>query len=327
MSLSSELRTPARYSVFEPAQHSLHECQNADEFRERFLALTGRTVENVAADVLADTAEKAIFLVGSLPLGMATAGSDVDFIVVVDAGTQLLPHEGGGVVNDDQRFAFANDSSLLVAGTFVTLMNGIAVEVQVANAPTINRICRRLRARGPELSESEIMTLGRLSRGWLLWESEGFLGKTAVSLRDPALDVYCSTKHFVSAEIFIRKAGKVLDLQDVPLALHLGRSSVEMAYLAYFASEGYSYLGAKWLAQLGRARGAAARVSRHPLLEQSLGLLFPRYASTVEETRQYLQEVSVFLRSMRELIEQKTLFRIAFHACPQIHDVPRSRRG
>jgi hypothetical protein len=171
------------------------------------------------------------------------------------------------------------------------------------------------------------MTLGRLSRGWLLWQSEGFLQSNAISLQDPALDVYCSTRSFVDAEIFRRKAGKVLDLMDIPLALHLGRASVEMAYVAYFASEGYSYLGQKWLAQLGHAYGAAQRVSRHPLLKQSLHLLFPRCESSREEAAQYLQAVSGFLHSMRELIEQKTLFRIAFHACPQIHDIPRSRAG
>jgi hypothetical protein len=174
---SDAAQRPAQHSVFEPAQHSLHECQNADAFRERFQALTGCPVENVAADVLTDSAEKAIFLVGSLPLGMASAGSDVDFIVVVDAAAQMLSKESGRVVNNDQRFAFVNDSNLLVASAFVTLMNGIAVEVQVAIAPGINRIYKRLRCRGPELNESEIMILGRLSRGWLLWESEGFLGR------------------------------------------------------------------------------------------------------------------------------------------------------
>ncbi len=43
----------------------------------------------------------------------------------------------------------------------------------------------------PELSESEIMTLGRLSMGWLLSETEGYLERTGVVLENPALDVYC----------------------------------------------------------------------------------------------------------------------------------------
>ena len=91
-----------------------------------------------------------------------------------------------------------------------------------------------------------------------------------------------------------------------------------MAYLAYFASEGFAHLGAKWLAQIGHARGAADRVKRHPLLEQAVPLLFPVYGPDLKEARRYLQAVSELLASMRALIERKTLFRIAFRTCPHI---------
>jgi hypothetical protein len=66
-------------------------------------------------------------------------------------------------------------------------------------------------------------------------------------------------------------------------------------------------------------------VSRHPLLKEGLMLLFPKLESALDEARHYLLGVSEFLDSMRNLIEEKTLFRIAFHACPQIHDIPRRR--
>jgi hypothetical protein len=129
-------------------------------------------------------------------------------------------------------------------------------------------------------------------------------------------------KSFVDALIFRREAMKIRELGDILLlTLNLGRSSVEMTYAAYFASEGYSNLGAKWLAQIGHARGTAERVSRHPLLNRSVHLLFHSYGSTLGEVTQYLQAVSEFLTSMRNLIEQKTLFRIAFSACPQIHHI------
>jgi hypothetical protein len=327
MSALNQTQETPRYSVFEPAEHSLHECRGIEEFLPRFEAITGCPARNVADGLVATTVPKAIFLVGSLTLGMATAGSDVDFIVMVGSSSDLLVQSGGGIVNSDQRFAFINESDVLMAGAFLTLMNGLAVEVRVAIAPNINRIQARLRGRGPELNENEIMTLSRLSKGWLVSESPGFLQSHSLRLQDPALDVYCSTRTFVDAEIFRRKADKVLDLGDIPLALHLGRASVENAYVAYFASEGYSYLGQKWLAQIGHAYGAAERVSRHPLLKRSLHLLFPRYESSREEAAQYLRAVSDFLHSMRELIEEKTLFRIAFHACPQIHDIPRGRAG
>jgi hypothetical protein len=80
-------------------------------------------------------------------------------------------------------------------------------------------------------------------------------------------------------------------------------------------------LGAKWLAQIGRARGAAARVRRHPLLAQGVQLLFPAFTPEAEAATVYLQAVSDFLTSMRNLIEQKLMFRIAFKTCPLIQPI------
>jgi hypothetical protein len=122
----------------------------------------------------------------------------------------------------------------------------------------------------------------------------------------------------VTALTHQRKAAKALELHDTVLALQLGRASTEMAYLAYFASEGLVYLGVKWLAQLGFARGAQERLARHPLLQHNLRLIFPVFGSTEADAALYLREVGEFLRSIRSLIEQQLLFRIAFKACVQI---------
>src|SRR5262249_51479168 len=160
-------------------------------------------------------------------------------------------------------------------------------------------------------TENEIMTLSRLSTGWLLWESDDYLTSNGLSLQDRALDVYCCTRHFVMALLYRRKAERALSLEDLPVALYLGRLSVERAYLAYFASEGFSYLGSKWLSAVGRSRHAAGGIARHPVLEGNVSLLFPSYDSTLDDAAQYLRSVAEFLTSMRALIEQKTLFRIA----------------
>jgi hypothetical protein len=320
MSVSRESLANTDFSLVNPAPHSLHECQDPEEFRQRFERETGSTVQDVINNIVRADAPRAVVLVGSLPLGMGNSGSDIDFIAIVDSNMALSSHDRGVSANTDRRLAFSNESSLL-AGSFVTLTNGVAVEVQVAVAPAIRQIHRRLQGRGPELSESEIMTLGRLSTGWLLSESEQFLRKNAVNLQEPALHVYCSTKHFVSALISRRKGLKSIDSKDVPLAMYLGTDSVKMAYLAYFASEGYSYLGVKWLAQIGHARGAGERVRRHPLLAEGVPLLFPTLVTSCEAASDYFAKVSEFLEQMRALMERNTLFKIAFAACPQIHHV------
>ena len=306
----------SRYGVDPAVPHTFHDCRNAGEFRAAFEAATRSPMQSVADDVVAADTPKAVFVVGSIPLGMASSGSDVDFIVLIDNRSELLNRERS-VANNERQLEFSSDTDALLAGMFLTQKGGVYLDIQVAITPEIHRIYGRLRRRGPDLSESEIRTLGRLGTGWLLWQSEGYLGRNNVALGDPALDVYCCTKSYVSALIHRRKALKALDQGDLVLALQLGRSSVELAYLAYFASEGMPYLGAKWPAQIGHARGASERLGRHPLLKQGTALLFPSYQTELSTTH-YLRDVGDFLTSMQELIEQKTLFRIAFKACPQI---------
>ena len=317
MLVSDTQATTRQYNSMDRAPHSLHECTTAEEFALRFEASTGHSVRQVVDQVVASSEPRAVFLVGSLPLGMASEGSDVDLNVLVDSKAALL-EKSSEITNTDQRLVFSNESDILRASEFLTVANGILVDTVVVVTPAIKQIYGRLRSKGPELSETEIATLSRLSTGWLLWESEGYLERSGVTLTDSALDVYCCTRYFVSALHHVKKGRKAVDFADIPLALHFGRSSVEMAYVAYFAAEGFSYLGAKWLAQIGYARGASERLSRHPLLKEGVRLLFPSFPATVSETECYFQEVGEFVTSIRKLIEQKTLFRIAFSACPQV---------
>jgi hypothetical protein len=308
---------PSEYNVLDPAPHTLYECCTAEAFCARFAAATGLPVQQVADDLIGTAVSRAIFCVGSIPLGMGTRGSDVDLIVLVDS-KEALSGSTGFAANDSQQASFFNESDALIAATYMRLHAGILVEVQVAIATAIRSVYTRLRRRSPELSENEIRILGRLRTGWLLWETEGYLERNSINSNDRTLPIYCCTRNFVTALTHQRKAAKALELHDVPLALHLGRACVEMAYLAWFASEGYVYLGVKWLAQLGFARGAQERLVRHPLLKQNLHLLFPIFGSTEAEVARYLREAGEFLSAVRVLIEEQILFRIAFKACVQI---------
>lgn len=307
----------AQYNVLDPAPHTLYECRTADEFRERFEATTRRSVLRIADDLLLKTIPRAIFSVGSIPLGMGTRGSDIDMIVLIDSKEALL-NGGELITNNDQQASFSNEADSLVVGTFIKLHAGILVDIQVALAPAIRNVYVRLRRRSPELSEMEVRILGRLRAGWLLCESDGYLERNSINWNDRTLEVYCCTRNFVTSLTHQRKAAKALERHDVILALQLGRAAAEMGYLAYFASEGLVYLGVKWLAQLGFARGAEERLARHPLLRENLNLLFPVLASTEGEAARYLRDIDEFLRTIRGLIEQQLLFRVAFKACVQI---------
>ena len=318
--------SPITYNIVTPAPHSLYECRTAEQFRSAFEVATGCSVEQVANHLIDPLAPKAVFLVGSLPLGMGTSGSDIDLIVLIDSRTALVSTDQHAA-NSNQHLEFSSDTNTLLPATSMSLKKGILVEVQAALTPTIHDVYCRLKHRGPELSEVEIRTLGRLSTGWLLWETEGYLSRSGIDLRDPSLAVYCSTRSFVSALLQRSKAGRALERQDIPLALHHGRLSVEDTYLAYFASEGLPHLGSKWLAQIGHAHEAAQRISRHPLLIQGMHLLFPVLSTSVAETAQYLRHASDFVQAMQSLIEQRVRFRIAYAACPQIASAQYSSPG
>lgn len=317
MSSPNQETSRPQYNVLDPAPHTLYECRTAEEFRARFEGITGRRVQQVIEGLIKSATPQAIFVAGSIPLGMGTRGSDVDMIVLVDS-KEALANAQEATVNDSQRASFFNETDALIAATFMQLHEGILVEVQVALTPAIRSVYARLRRRSPELSETEVRILGRLRTGWLLWETEGYLERNSINWSDRTLAVYCCTRNFVMALTHQRKAASALELRDVTLALQLGRASAEMAYLAYFASEGLVYLGVKWLAQLGFARGAQERLARHPLLKGSLHLLFPVFDSTEDDAKWYLRDVGEFLNSMRSLIEKQIAFRIAFKACVQI---------
>ncbi len=81
--------------------------------------------------MIAPETPHALFLVGSHTQGMATTASDVDFILLVDSKNALLSH-AAAAASTEQRLIFSNDSNALVAASFITLTEGIAVEVQVA---------------------------------------------------------------------------------------------------------------------------------------------------------------------------------------------------
>jgi hypothetical protein len=57
------------------------------------------------------------------------------------------------------------------------------------------------------------------------------------------------------------------------------------------------------------------------LLKEGVQLLFPDKGMDAGQAAQYLVRVAEFLTSMRAMIEEKRLFRIAFYACPQIHHI------
>src|SRR4030081_594133 len=64
--------SPSEYNVGEPAPHTLHECLSAEDFRSQFELQTRCRIQDIANEVIAQESPKAIFVVGSVPLGMGS---------------------------------------------------------------------------------------------------------------------------------------------------------------------------------------------------------------------------------------------------------------
>ena len=116
-----------RYTTMDRGSHSLHECLDGEDLSARFQSLTGRSIKDVVDAVVSADTPKAIFAVGSLPLGMGTSGSDVDLIVLVD-GRDALLGAAGEVANKPEQLAFASESDPVLAGVFLNMFEGILME-------------------------------------------------------------------------------------------------------------------------------------------------------------------------------------------------------
>jgi hypothetical protein len=295
----------------------LHECADREQLRAELEKCTGVPVAQLLRDIVAPGTANAIFVVGSIPLGLATGGSDVDLIAVIDDKQRILPSAVHGR-NTDVAFSYVNDADALLAGNFLRLHNGIQVDVTVAIWPSVCAVYERLRRPGPELAEQEIRVVSRLQTGWLLAASQPFEGADARLKAERVLDIHCSTRSFVFAVIYREKGIKALAAGQLDVATQYGRQAVEMACASYLASEGLSYLGDKWLAFLRRGSRTIKHSLPQSLRDNAAALLFPELKEESRRVESYHARVTGFLTEMRNVIVAKPVFRIAFQACALI---------
>jgi hypothetical protein len=303
--------------------HSIHESKTPDQFCLAFEAQTNCSVRQIADAFIMPNAEYETFLVGSLPLGLGTGLSDIDLIVLIDSREALL-EQALRTKNSRSFVSFSNDANPLSAGHLIYLVNGIEIEMNFILRPNVLGILKRLRAQGPELTEDEVLILGRLRTGWLVTKSPKCPYDDDSLLSDRTFDVYCATRAYVFAEKFLEKARKCASEGDLLQSMHLARIAVEKSYDSFFASRGFPSLGVKWLQFLRQNSFMPSANSTGSLtvFKDNVWLLFPDSRMSGSALTGYLDAVHGFVARTRDVIEEDRLHKIAFSVCPQIH-----RRG
>lgn len=308
-----------QYTFTEKALHDIHTSKNVEQFCARFEMETKCHPTNLVDNILRPDQPRAIFVAGSIPMGMATSISDIDFIVFVDSQDALLPG-ATSKKNSDSALTFSNDGDPLSVGHFIHLINGIEVDINIVLASKIEAITQRLKLPGPELSDGEVLTIGRLKKAWLISKSDGFLDHWDDFLSDYSFEVLCATRFYWMSLKMLEKARKAASMRDFPVALYLARISAECVYWSYFASRGFCALGTKWLKFVTVFDFNGDDNAKH-LFNGKIPLVFPQYQMDVAALEQHFETIVGFQRSGRATIEKDLRFKIAFAVCPQIYPV------
>ena len=296
--------------------HDLYRCRDAAEFATAFADATGRKVGDVVRELCIVDDPCGIVLGGSLPLGLGTATSDVDLLVLLDnpdGETLTKPSARTGVVFAGRA---AEGGGGVACGEVVAFIEGIEVNCQLLSAVSVEHASRRIARAQIALTPYEIGLMSRLKTGWTLERTATFDARCAPLLGDEALELHSAVWYLVGAMQDLEDARAAL-ADCTPLALHLGRSAAERGVLAYFASRGIAYIGAKWLRAFEPAQ-AAGRVGvlagDFPGGREALRILFPSFPDAAS----YVERVAAFVADLRRDIETLPACRIAIALCPQL---------
>lgn len=295
----------------------LHLCNDLSAFRAAFQVELGRDIDGWLAELAHPDCVAAVILGGVIPLGIGSATSDIDLIVVVDdpaaiKSRRLLDGSASGVHGG----VLGESDKLMVAETF-TVVNGRDVYVQFVILGELSRLSAQLASADAwrSLSGHSTQILSRIKTGWMLTVTNRLRRACAELLQGRSLEVHCAVRCFAAGLRDFEKAKWELS-DDVTVALHLGRSTVQGVLTAYLAGNGLCYIGNEWLKMLSRAAkrsGSAAGAMSTSLIERGIELLFPPLTNVRDEAFDYLNRVAEFVGDCKRHMEDDTAFRAAFN--------------
>jgi hypothetical protein len=302
-------------------EHSIFLSKNQSDFAQRFSTEVGESFEDFAANITNFEDLQAIILTGSIPLGVGSPRSDIDFLFLTlgreeprlstaRSGNQLLfaGRPAGGEAN-------------LSYYESIILAKGIEIGINFIDIEELRRTGAALAGGGSYLTLTgpATMILSRVKTGWCLWQREPLSQLCGELVDNDALEIHSSARYMSFALQDLEDAEAAIE-QNPQLALFLGRLSVEKSFMSYFASRGVAFAGSKWLRLLHSDRFDIASDKHVDLRLSGTNLLFPVATNNPDDLATYLENVKGFIAQLQKSIFSLPALAIAFKMSAQLYD-------
>jgi hypothetical protein len=298
--------------------HGLHLARSSAEFIDLINAETADSAGWHPGRFVNGQALVGTVLGGSIPVGTATAASDVDLIAFVRASGDVptaFPRD------DDIVFAaYRPHDRFGATANVIVVVNGVEIDTVFLPTDWLRSAQVAVAAPAADLSVAEIDIFGKIKRGWAL-EADADLRQLLGEVRDSSnLEIRTCVSTYVYALKFLEDALAAM-ADNLPLALYLGRLCIERCFQSYYAANGHVLTGDKWLRLARRDIDRSTPASGPSLYARGERLLFPAFDLDAASVAAYLGEVKVFANAARAAIEGQPAHRAAFRLCPQIDAV------
>jgi len=293
--------------------HPLYRCKDSTSFIESLEEYISESLFELLSKFVIVENVYSVHLVSSIPLGIGTNMSDIDFYIIGKEDCLKLDNK-----RRDNSVKYSRSNTDTVIAECISVVNGVKFDFEILNLDRINELSFRLENSNPVYTLQELTVLSRLKTGWKLHiatdkcENLDYL----TSLNSNKLNIYSSTFHYMVALSRFKDSINAID-NDKTSSLMMAKSCIENSYISYISSIGVPYPGQKWI----RYMNPVTSPMKHCISKfffDSLHLLFPSLNETDEAVNNYLKDVREFMLKTRALMEEDLEYKIAFSLNKQI---------
>src|SRR4051812_11635147 len=156
----------------EKKAHNLYCSADAEHFLSKFHAHTGKTISSFLNEFINTELIDAVSLTGSIPYGIGSAVSDIDFVLLVN-DRDFFVREKSQLEKKGLTFSYEEDG--LVLGGFVSICEGLEIDITIVPTKSYSIIYERLTQGNTFLNGDELTLLSRIETGWLLHGDQSLL--------------------------------------------------------------------------------------------------------------------------------------------------------
>lgn len=222
--------------------HRIFKATSGRQFTQAFATECRESVEEFVDRTVARTSLVGIVATGSIPLGVATAVSDVDLVALVSDGRELTGH------GSQEHLLFSRSLSESSSGLVVEsaqLINGVEVNLVTTSVESVIQRFSAVRKSNVSLTLSDVRFMSRLKTGWVVFQTEKW-AEVEAAMDDRSLELHWAMNQLVAAHGDLEDASEALR-DSGRQAKYLARLAVDKAANALLAQRGLAFVGSKWV--------------------------------------------------------------------------------